>query len=111
MLPNAIQYGMTTEQFWYGDTRLLNVYQKAYYRNLSYSAWVQGNYNLYAVEQGARNALASKSSDIDRKWFDYIDPIKKFSKPQITKDNLETEFRQSQANQNAWLRNILKGNK
>jgi hypothetical protein len=102
---------MSEEQFWYGDTRLLNVYQKAYYLDKSYSAWLQGNYNMHAVERGARNALASKASDIDRNWVEYVDPLEKFNKPKITKDNLETEFRQSQANQNAWLRNILNGKK
>ena len=90
---------------------LLEIYQKAYLRNLTYSAWVQGNYIMFAVEKGAKNALATKKSDIDRTWIDYVDPIKKFNKPTITKDNLEQEFRQSQANQNAWLRNILNGKK
>ena len=98
---------MSETQFWYGDTRLLECYQKAYYRNLSYSAWLTNNYTMLAVEKGARNALTSKKSDIDRTWMDYVDPIKKHEKPKITKDNLEQEFRQSQKNQNAWLKNIL----
>lgn len=102
---------MNETQFWYGDTRLLRVYQKAYYRNLSYSSWLQGNYFMISVEKGVRNALAMKKSDIDRNWIDYVDPMEKFKKPTITRDNLEEEFRQSQANQNAWLKKILNGNK
>lgn len=96
---------MTEEQFWHGDLRLLEVYQKAYYRNISYIAHIQGNYTMIATEKGARNALATKKKDIDRKWIEYKDPFEKFDKPKITKDNLEEEFRKQQIEQNDWLFN------
>ena len=110
MLPLAIQYGMSESQFWYGDTRLLEVYQKAYYRNTSYSAWLQGQYNQVAYGVVMSNAFAKKGSK-QAEYPQWKDPFEKFNKPKITKDNLEEEFRQSQANQNAWLKNILHGKK
>lgn len=98
---------MTDEQFWYGDIRILQAKQIAYFRNISYTAWKQGDFARIATEIGAKNALITKQSDHIDKWIEWDDPIKKMEKPQITKENLEQEFRQSQASQNAWLRNIL----
>lgn len=98
---------MTYDEFWHGDMRLLEVAQKAYYRDRSYTAWLQGQYNQVAFGAVMSKAFAKKGE----KTADYPqwkDPIEKTQKPKITKDNLEEEFRQSQANQNAWLRNILR---
>jgi hypothetical protein len=96
---------MTEQQFWFGDIRLIRVYQKAYYRNISYIAHTQGNITMIAVEKGARNALASKKKDIDRTWGEYKDPFEKFNKPKITIENLEEEFRKQQYEQQSWLFN------
>lgn len=104
MLPLAIQYGMSESQFWYGDTRLLEVYQKAYYREKSYSAWLQGQYNQVAYGVVLSNAFAKKGSK-QAEYPQWKDPFEKFSKPKITKDNLEYEFRKQQSMQQAWLFN------
>ena len=50
---------MSEYQFWHGDMRLLEVYQKAYYRNTSYSAWLQGQYNQVAYGVVMSNAFAN----------------------------------------------------
>ena len=42
VLPYALQYGMTTHQFWHEDMDLYDSYHKAYERNLSYTAWING---------------------------------------------------------------------
>ena len=89
---------MTPEQFWYDDIRLFNAYEKAYYRNVSFKAWVQGNYDMFAVEKGARNALASKESNIDRTWVEYIDPVE-----EKTKQNPKKHDREEQRNQENWV--------
>jgi hypothetical protein len=89
---------MTPEQFWYGDIRLLNAYEKAYYRNISYNAWVQGNYEMFATEKGVRNAIATKKEHIDRNWVDYIDPIEKALK---TRSKLDPK--KEQKNQENWF--------
>ena len=104
MLPLAIQYGMSESQFWYGDTRLLEVYQKAYYRNMSYGAWLQGQYNQVAYGVVMSNAFAKKGSK-QAEYPQWKDPFEKFNKPKITKDNLEYEFRKQQSMQQAWLFN------
>ena len=58
---------------------------------------------MIAVEKGARNALATKKKDIDRKWSDWVDPFEKLDKPKVTRENLEEAFRQQQIEQNNWL--------
>ena len=93
---------MTPEQFWYDDARLFNVYEKAYYRNITYTAWVQGHYTMFATERGARNALASKQSEIDRNWVEYIDPVEKKTKQKPKKHD-----REEQRNQENWVLNTF----
>lgn len=97
---------MTANQFWYGDTRLLEVYQKAYIRNQSYSAWVQGQYNATAFSVVMHNAFSKKGA-MPKEYPTWTDPVPKPQTQKITKENIEQEFRQSQANQNKWLHNIL----
>lgn len=87
MLPYAFQYGLTEEQFWYGDIRLLETAKKAYERDVSYRAWWQGAYDRVAVEIGARNALASKKTERTDKWVDFVDPIENLRKLTTKKDN------------------------
>jgi hypothetical protein len=93
---------MTAEQFWHGDVRLIGAYEKAYYRNLTFSAWVQGNYQMIAVEKGARNALASKKEHIDRTWVEYIDPVEKAMK---TRSKIDPK--KEQKNQEKWFFNTF----
>ena len=95
---------MTTHEFWHEDIRLLEVYQKAYYRNASYSAWVQGQYNHIAHAVVMANAFAKKGQQ-KAEYPEWKDPMEKYLKRKITKDNLEEEFRKQQAEQNAWLFN------
>lgn len=40
---------MTAQQFWHDDIRLLDKYQKAHYRKLHDSAYLQGVYFNYAL--------------------------------------------------------------
>jgi hypothetical protein len=95
---------MTTDQFWYGDLRLLQAYQKAYIRNISYSAWVNGNYANMAHSISLSNAFAKKGAK-KAEFPQWVDPFKKINKKKITKEKLETEFRKQQIEQNAWLFN------
>lgn len=79
---------MSLSDFWHGDIRLLSAYQKAYIRDKSYTAWVFGNYSMFATERGVRNAMATKTSEIDRKWIKWEDPLEKIPrKKQGSKDN------------------------
>ena len=84
--------------------RLLKVAQKAYYRDRSYNAWLQGQYNQVAYGVVMSNAFAKKGSK-QSEYPQWKDPMEKFNKPKITKDNLEYEFRKQQSMQQAWLFN------
>ncbi len=96
---------MSEYQFWHGDMRLLSVYQKAYFRDKSYTAWVNGAYVFEANSKAISNGNRTKKSDKVNQYSEWTDPMAKFSKPKITKDNLEYEFRKQQADQQAWLFN------
>ena len=104
MFPLARQYGMTYDEFWHGDMRMLDVCQKAYYRDKSYTAWLQGKYEQVAYGIVMANAFAKKGQK-QAEYPQWKDPFEKFNKPKITKDNLEYEFRKQQVEQQAWLFN------
>lgn len=107
MLPLAIQYGMPLDEFWHGDLRLLEAYQKAYIRDKSYTAWVNGSRVFEANSKAVANGNRTKQSDPVEQYSEWKDPIPNAQKPKITKENLENEFRREQANQNAWLRELM----
>ena len=93
---------MPSNEFWHGDMRLLSVYQKAYIRNVSYTAWSQGQFNQAAFGVVMSNAFAKKGQK-QAEYPSWKDPFDKFEKPKITTENLEEEFRKQQAEQSAWL--------
>lgn len=95
---------MPIDEFWYGDMRLLQAYQKAFIRNQSYNAWLQGQYNYLAYSVVMANVFAKKGAR-QAEFPKWTDPMARFEKPKITKENLEQEFRKQQAEQNAWLCN------
>ena len=93
---------MTVDEFWHGDMRLLDAYQKSYYRKISYEKWLEGQYNLVAFGVTLSNAFAKKGSPPAR-YPQWKDPMEKYTRPRITEDNLEEEFRKQQVEQQAWL--------
>lgn len=93
---------MPLNEFWYGEISLLKAYEKAYYRNATYMAWVQGDYFMVAVEKAVRNSLAMKKEQIDRKWIDYVDPIDRLLNQKTEKDN-----KVEQQNQEEWFFNLF----
>lgn len=98
---------MPIDEFWHGDIRLLKAYQIAYQRDKSYTAWLNGAKIFEAASKAVYNGNRSKQSDPVLQYDDWKDPVETKQKVEITRDNLEQEFRQSQKNQNAWLRSIL----
>lgn len=93
---------MSEYQFWHGDIRLLEVYQKAYYRDKTYSAWLQGQSCHVAFSVVMSNAF-SKKGQKPIEYPQWKDPFEKLYRPKITKDNLEEEFRKQQLMQQNWL--------
>ena len=67
---------MSLDDFWHGDMRLLNVYQKAYLRDRDYSAWANGQYANIAFSVVMANAF-SKKGQSKAEYPKYSDPIDK----------------------------------
>ena len=99
---------MTEDQFWYAEEKLLYVYQRAYIRDKTYSAWLFGMHNCEATRVAVQNSMRTKENDPILKYGDYKDPFEISSKPKVTKENIEEEFRKQHAMQNAWLKNLIK---
>lgn len=107
VLPLALQYGMSVEEFWHKDKRLYDAYQKAYYRRTYEQSWCIGNYVNIAINNLAGNIFAKKGA----KALEYPemphDPFEK--KPEkITKENIEEKFRELMFNNSNWLKERFK---
>ena len=92
---------MPIKEFWYGDTRLLKAYQMAYYRGVSYNAWLQGQYSHTAFAVVMANAF-SKSGGKKAEYPKWKDPMEKYAKPKLKFDNNEAHN-----NQFEWFANML----
>lgn len=99
---------MPLQEFWHEDVRLLKAYQKAYYRDVQYRAWWNGQYSFSGVGGAIHNSFNEKAKSNPYKYPEYEDFTEKlFEKPKVTKENLEKEFRQEMVRQQAWLHDIL----
>lgn len=102
----ARQYGMSWDEFWHKDKRLFEVCQKAYYRNLYETAWINGIYVNVAVQNMAGNMFAKKGAKPLEYPHEPFDPFK--NKKTFSKESLETRQRNLQKNQNDFIRSLLK---
>lgn len=103
VLPLALQYGMSVEEFWHEDKKLYNAYQKSYYIGLHEKSWLDGFYFNVALCNLAGNIFRKKGA----KALEYPDkPINPFDKKpdKITKENLEQKFRELMSNSSNWLK-------
>lgn len=103
---------MPLDEFWHGDMRLLEVYRKAYTRNVSYTAWCNGLYIMTAHSLSLSNAFAKKGEKT-KEYPQWKDPLEQMSKPKITENNIEEEHRNLQCQQVAFISSIInnKGSK
>ncbi len=97
---------MPLDEFWHGDLRLLEAYQKAYMRDKSYTAWLNGARIFEANSKVSANANRTKKSDKVEQYDDWKDPFEN-KKKVITNENIESEFRKEQFNQNSWLHDMI----
>ena len=95
---------MPLNEFWYGDIRLLKVYQIAYYRDVSYKCWLQGQYDLAAFSVVMANAF-SKNGSKQAEYPKWKDPMEKYVKPKkvILDNNAE------HTNQIKWFAEMMDG--
>ena len=97
---------MPLNEFWHDDMRLFDAYQKAYYRGKSFAAWMNGQYVFEGLNKAIYNGFGrQKKSDPAEEYSQWKDPMERFEKPRITKENVEAEYRKQQASQMAWLFN------
>lgn len=104
VLPLAIQYGLSEKDFWHGDMRLLEVYQKAYFRDKSYTAWING-YQNFIAQICALSRLGAKSKKDWAEYPKYEEPFNE--KSHISEKISEHKAKEEQLRQNAWFSNIL----
>ena len=103
----ALQYGMSLHEFWHEDKRLYNAYQKAHYRKLHETAWLNGLYVNIAVQNTAGN-MFSKKGEKPREYPKMpFDPFKK-EQETVAGDTLEEKHRNLLKNQNDFIRSLFK---
>ncbi|MGN0960776.1 MAG: hypothetical protein ACI4PF_01090 [Christensenellales bacterium] len=108
-MPVALQYGMTPQQFWYDDPKLIKAYEKAYQSKIYMESWLYGAYVDKALHDFGDIYLRFKGQP--NKEMRYPDkPIDVFEKPKekITKENLEEKFREQMTATTSWLRDRFK---
>lgn len=111
MLPYALKCGMTADEFWYGEPRLLSSYIKKYEQELdeiNYESWLIGLYVYKAISTALGDAFSSKNN-INNKYFDK--PLEELNSNYIEEhkeklDKKDTEYRN---NVNYWAKFGKKG--
>lgn len=91
--------------------RLLECYQKAYYRDKSYTAWINGSHVFEAHSKVIYNGFGRSKGAKAEQYAEWKDPIPdkpKKHKSQMSVDDVELEYRKSQAEQNSWLASMLR---
>ena len=99
---------MPLDEFWHGDMRLLECYQKAYYRDKSYTAWLNGAYVFEAQSKVIYNGFGRSKGQKAQQYNDWVDPVPQKEKPQMNIDDVELEYRRLQAEQQNWFANMLR---
>lgn len=111
LLKNALKYGMSSNEFWYGETYTdYFLYEEAYYERLHEEKHIQGYYNFIAFNVILSNAFIDKKKG--NKPLSYpdmniyqeskkklkIDKNNGFKKEKITKENLQSVYMNRLAN-------------
>lgn len=105
MLPYAIQYGMSPDEFWHEDKRLFDAYQKAYVRKSHETAWLNGLYVNVAIQNTVANIFAKKGSKPHEYPSAPIDPFKE--KKVYTPEKVSQEYGETLKKQNDFIRSLM----
>ena len=100
MCPMYIAYGMTYEQYWYGDPWMVRAYAQSYLirRKIeNENAWIQGAYIANAVTISIANTFGKKRVDYLKK------PLDLFEKTEAEQKN---EIRAERKKLIAWLNSM-----
>lgn len=99
----ALQYGMSTYEFWHEDKKLFNAYRKAYYNHISEQSWLNGLYVNLAITNLVGNIFKKKGEQTLEYPESPIDVFKKHEE-KITPDNVEQNFRELMMRNSNWLK-------
>ena len=98
--PLYMLYGMTYEQFWYGDPWMAKAYKEAHNlkrRQRNEEMWINGMYQLYALNVALNNAF-------NKKKLEYLkEPFNIFPKTEV---EIETEKREERQKVIDWLNRL-----
>ena len=106
-LPLALQYGMSTQEYWHEDKQLLSAYEKAYYNNVHYVAWVNGLYIENVVDVTLYNVFKKKGETPKQYFNKPIDVFEIYEKNHATKQQTHNDYQQLLSNQNDFIKNII----
>lgn len=103
MCPYYLMYGMTYEQYWYGDPWALVSYREAFNirnRQRNEEMWLQGVYNLHAFSTVLSNAFRKKGAT-EKKYLQK--PLDIYPKSEAEKaEEAERERKKIIASLTAW---------
>ena len=102
LCPMFIAYGMTYEQYWYGDPWMTRAYAQAYLNRRKIeneNAWIQGAYFANAISVALSNSFGKKHIDYLKK------PLDIFPK---TESEKQMEIREERKKIIAWLNGMKK---
>lgn len=94
---------MSEKEFWYGDPKLYQAYQKQYFERLSYESYIQGLYNYIGVSTALSNFARKKGE----KAQSYLDkPINLYGEPKKTKQQAYLEYEKGRQYQMEWVNSL-----
>ena len=112
MLPYALHCGMTTEEFWYGEPRVLCSFIKKhdlYLDEMNYNAWLFGLYTHKAIGVVLTNAFSQESSIKDTYFEKPLEELYSEYNLKKTKKQKETNKKDYRQQINYWAKIGKKG--
>ena len=107
--PFYLAIGMSSAEYWSGDSSLVRYYRKAYeikQEEINNNAWLQGMYIYDAVSTALHNALRGKNT----KAREYAKQPYKFGNKEKSELEKAKEVETEQAKAAVWMENFVKIN-
>ena len=107
--PFYLAIGMSSAEYWSGDSSLVRYYRKAYkirQEEINNNAWLQGMYIYDAVSTALHNALRGKNT----KAREYAKQPYNFDNKEKSELEKAKEVETEQAKAAAWMENFVKIN-
>lgn len=107
--PFYLAIGMSSAEYWSGDSSLVRYYRKAYkikQEEINNTAWLQGMYIYDAVSTALHNALRGKNTTVR----EYAKQPYSFGNKEKSKFEKAKEVEAEQAKAAVWMENFVKIN-